>query len=89
MVIHVNITITGQVQRVGFRYHASKIASALKLCGTVQNLPDGSVYAEAEGPDALVEQFVKWCHHGPAYAHVEHVVCRNGLFKGYETFDII
>ncbi|MBR5565653.1 MAG: acylphosphatase [Roseburia sp.] len=40
----------GLVQGVGFRYETWMIAQKFGLTGFVQNLPDGSVYAEIQGP---------------------------------------
>jgi acylphosphatase len=88
MVVHVSIRITGYVQGVGFRYHARKIALALGLNGTVRNEPDGSVYAEVEGEQALVQQFIKWCHNGPALARVTDVSVTSGTFRGYDSFHV-
>jgi len=46
---HVNITVKGRVQGVGFRYSAMEAAEELGIKGFVRNMPDGSVYIEAEG----------------------------------------
>ena len=50
------IQVYGLVQGVFFRYTTRKIARNLGLTGIVKNLPNGSVYIEAEGPeDKLTE----------------------------------
>jgi len=67
---HVNIRVTGRVQNVGFRLAAQKAASERHVSGFVRNEPDGSVYIEAEGDDDDVDNFIKWCHHGPSWARV-------------------
>ena len=41
---------SGQVQHVGFRYTAFYLARSLELTGWVDNLPDGRVEMEAQGP---------------------------------------
>lgn len=46
-----SIIFTGLVQGVGFRYETWTIAQKLGLAGFVQNLSDGSVYAEIQGPE--------------------------------------
>jgi acylphosphatase len=88
MTTHVNINIYGRVQRIGFRYHALKTARSLGLTGFVCNKDDGSVYAEAEGEEAFVMQFIDWCRIGPSMAIVEEVRTEAGEFEGFETFEI-
>ena len=73
MIIRKRLHITGRVQGVAFR--ASTVATAweLGLSGWVANRADGSVEAVAEGDDAAVTALVRWCHHGPPAARVDHV----------------
>ena len=49
----------GQVQGVGFRYHASMAARGLGLTGWVRNEYDGSVTMEVQGPEALMAQMIQ------------------------------
>lgn len=42
---------SGIVQGVGFRYETWAIAEKIGLTGFVENLPDGTVYAEIQGPE--------------------------------------
>ncbi len=77
MLIGVGIRVSGRVQGVGFRYHTLKQASAFQVSGFVQNLPDGSVYIEAEGEPLQIEAFVEWCRQGPPYAWVEGLDVRS------------
>lgn len=44
------IIFSGTVQGVGFRYEAWLIAQKLNLTGFVQNLPNGDVLVEVQGP---------------------------------------
>jgi acylphosphatase len=88
MVIHLNIFVSGHVQRVGYRYHAQKIAAALGITGFVKNMPDGSVYIEAEGEQAILAQFIKWCREGPSMAKVDRVNTEQAPFKGFSAFEI-
>lgn len=46
-----SIIFSGMVQGVGFRYETWTIAQKLGLVGFVENLSDGSVYAEIQGPE--------------------------------------
>ena len=86
--VHMNITVTGKVQGVGFRFSARTIAQSLGLKGFVKNLYDGSVYLEAEGPDYKIEQLIHWCHQGPNYARVNNVRVEEGEVQGYSYFEI-
>ena len=73
MLVRKRLRITGRVQGVAF--HASTItaARALGLAGWVANCADGSVEAVAEGDEAGVAALIRWCHHGPPAARVDHV----------------
>ena len=52
------VYFTGQVQGVGFRYTARRVASRYPITGFVRNLPDGRVELMAEGTAADVERYV-------------------------------
>lgn len=66
-------TVFGRVQGVGFRYSAQHRARAIGLTGWVQNLPDGSVAALAEGSGEQVAEFREWLGHGPTFARVDRL----------------
>lgn len=85
---HFNITIRGKVQGVWYRASAQQQARLLGLTGFVQNLPDGGVYAEAEGAEPALLDFVKWCRRGPGLAKVEEVLITEGPVLGFEGFDV-
>jgi len=67
------IRVVGVVQGVAFRQSTVDEARRLGLAGSVRNLSDGSVEAEAEGSRAQVEALVRWCQRGPPSAQVERV----------------
>ena len=85
---HYNIKISGKVQGVFFRDSTKKKAQELGLSGFVRNEPDGSVYIEAEGDAALLEEFVAWCKHGPQLARVENIDIQEGDYVGFDAFVI-
>jgi acylphosphatase len=66
----VHLWISGLVQGVSFRYYTRQQANRLGLTGWVRNLSDGRVEVVAEGEDALLQDLVAWCHHGPPSAEV-------------------
>ena len=68
------LRITGNVQGVGFRYHAVAAAQRLGIRGWVRNRRDGSVEAEIVGDAEAVAAMIGWCRHGPPAARVAQVI---------------
>jgi acylphosphatase len=85
---HYNIHIAGKVQGVGFRYSARSMARMLNLTGFVKNMPNKSVYIEAEGKTDELNEYISWCRKGPEYAIVENVSYFEGAISGFTTFEI-
>ncbi|RZL98986.1 MAG: acylphosphatase [Sphingomonas sp.] len=80
------LVITGRVQGVFYRDWAVTTARALGVTGWVRNRADGSVEAQAEGPDAAVAAFVAACHAGPERAQVDGVETRAVADEGAAGF---
>jgi acylphosphatase len=78
------ITVSGRVQGVGFRYYTREMAKSLSIKGFVRNLPDGSVYIDAQGSNDALETFIQWCRSGPSRASVERIE-----FTYQETTDFV
>jgi acylphosphatase len=85
---HYNITISGRVQGVGFRYNARTIAQHFDIFGFVKNIPGNKVYIEAEGTENKLIEFIAWCHKGPDFAHIENVDLKPGEMKYFNSFEI-
>jgi len=68
-----HLTISGQVQGVGFRYALADEARARALRGWVRNRRDGTVEAIIAGADADVEALITWARRGPPSACVTGV----------------
>ena len=88
MNVHYRIEVYGKVQGVYFRASAREKAIGLGLNGWVANRPDGSVYAEVEGPQPAVEAFIAWCQSGPPQAVVHRVQTQEGEWIGFPEFTI-
>jgi acylphosphatase len=84
----VEITVTGRVQNVGFRYYTHKTAVELGIKGFVKNRPDGTVYIEAEGEEGSLASFIAWCHRGPAWARVDDVQIHEQPVQDYTGFSV-
>ena len=78
--------IYGRVQGVGFRYYTNKKAIELGISGFVRNLPDGSVYIEADGEPDQLEIFINWCYEGPSWARVTDVQRQYTPPNGFDNF---
>lgn len=74
---HLNITVKGKVQNVGFRFYTNKKAVELGIKGYVKNMPDGSVYIEAEADEVTLDHFVLWCKKGPSWARVDELLIQD------------
>ena len=83
------IQISGQVQGVGFRYFARKIAVGMPLDGFVRNDADGTVTIVVEASEAVLNGFLNAVSVGPAEAEVEDVeVTMSMAFGGFEGFSV-
>ena len=85
---HLNITIKGRVQRVGFRFCTMEAAYKYGVTGVVMNKDDNSIYIEAEGEPKEMDDFLEWCRSGPLGAKVEEVTYVEGELKEFTSFEI-
>ncbi len=86
---HLNITLTGKVQQVGFRFTAMEVAHRHDIRGIVMNSGSNMVYIEAEGKPDDLDMFLKWCARGPLGARVDKVEVAEAGLKDYTRFDIM
>ena len=79
------ITISGRVQRVGFRACVRKIATDLSVTGTVHNLPDGRVLVYATGEPMILEKFISMVYGCPraVIRDVKHAEIPARAFEGF------
>ena len=85
---HYNLKITGDVQGVGLRYSSKIKADELNICGFIKNLPDGSVYLEAEGEEKDLKKFLDYCPRGYSSARVDDVQVEENNLRNYTNFTI-
>lgn len=84
----VEITITGRVQKVGFRACIKKIASDLSVTGRVWNQPDGHVQVFATAEMIILEKFISMLYGCPR-AVIRDVKVSEIPFRTFEDFSII
>ena len=65
--------VSGDVQGVGFRFFAQRVAARHQVTGYVRNLPDGRVEILAEGTLESIEGFKHDIAAGPQHARVAQV----------------
>ena len=58
MLSRVHIIIDGEVQGVGYRYFAVRLANSLGIVGWVLNRHDGCVEIDAEGEKSVLERYI-------------------------------
>lgn len=88
MKIHKNLYISGKVQGVFYRKSTKEEADELGITGYVMNMPDGSVYAEAEGEESDISKFIAWCHIGSAAAKVTEIKVETAELADFPDFQI-
>ncbi|MBN1337796.1 MAG: acylphosphatase [Bacteroidales bacterium] len=86
---HINISIRGRVQNVGFRFSCMEAAYKTGITGFVKNRRDGTLYIEAEGTPENIEKFIQWCSKGPIWAKVHDVHLSEGELQHFKSFEII
>ncbi len=73
----VHVTISGQVQGVGFRAWTERQALSRGLSGWVCNRRGGSVEAVFAGEVEIVESMLAACRVGPSRARVNSVIVKD------------
>jgi acylphosphatase len=76
------------VQGVFYRAFTQKEAQRLDLKGFVRNQSNGDVYIEAEGEEAVLEEFISWCRTGSPKSIVKEVSVNESGLKKYTEFNI-
>lgn len=86
----VEIIVKGDVQKVGYRDEAQKIARSLDIKGYVENLRDGNVLIVCEGEKKNMDEFLEKIRIKKHFIDVKEVnVTKESDYSGeFEYFDI-
>jgi DNA ligase D-like protein (predicted 3'-phosphoesterase) len=84
----IRAVIRGSVQGVFFRDSTVKKAQELGIFGWVRNADDGTVSVHAEGPEAAVDELVRFLGEGPPKARVDEVEVEEAKVEGHEQFAV-
>ncbi|ADR18199.1 acylphosphatase [Calditerrivibrio nitroreducens] len=68
-----NLRVYGRVQGVGFRAYVLNKARELGLAGFVKNMPDGTVFIDAQGEEEALNKLIEYVKIGPSMSRVEKV----------------
>jgi acylphosphatase len=85
-----HLYISGNVQGVGFRWHAERVARHIGgLTGFVRNLDDGRVEVVVEGDETLLRQFENGLKEGALGRNIERVETVDEPYTGeFSDFSI-
>ncbi len=87
--VKAEITVSGLVQGVGFRYFVYSKAQNLELNGYTKNLFTGKVETVVEGEKYLVEELIDYIKIGPSRSHVKLCFVNWFEYKNeYKIFEI-
>lgn len=82
------VQISGRVQGVSYRAWTQRAARRHGVNGWVRNMPDGTVLAHLEGPQAAVKGLINDLRSGPSLASVTNIEQDTAAPEGAETFEI-
>lgn len=78
----VKMTISGRVQRVGYRRWVQKIAMKYNISGSVKNEDNGDVTVIAYAEDDKIQKLIKECYRGPLLARVDNIAIKEVAENG-------
>jgi acylphosphatase len=83
-----SVLLSGKVQQVGFRYYVYRLACELGVKGFVKNMPNGSVFIEAEAEDHVMDVFLEHCKKGSPQSIVNGFEAKQQKVKNFNDFKI-
>jgi len=84
-----NILITGNVAKVGFRYFIKQRAAKFNIIGNVRYKTPNSIFVEACGKPDELDEFLKYCRLGVPFSEIEKIEVSETQLKDYQTFEVI
>lgn len=84
----VDVTVSGRVQRVGFRAYTKKNALMLGVKGYVENTGDGKVHAVLEGDEHQIDKLLELIRHGPVTSEVRDIKITEIGHSGFRGFEV-
>lgn len=85
---HFNLTLTGKLKNIGFRFTAMQAAYKYGVTGFTRIKSNGAIYIEVEGEDENLNNFLNWCKTGPVGAVIENMETIEAELKDFTAFDI-
>lgn len=83
------LSISGDVQGVGFRAGVYRTAIRFQVRGQVRNDDDGTVEVILQGPKTNVDNVIDWCRIGPPTARVQAVKIDRVELDPFDGFKIL
>ena len=80
--VRITLTVTGEVQAVGFRYRTLQHALRLGVRGIAENRVDGSVHIIAEGSPDAVDALLGFLRSPEAPGSVRHIDVQRSAATG-------
>lgn len=84
----IDITLTGKLYKSGFRFYILEKGVSLGIKGYVKYLNKVDIFVHAEGPEAVLKEFIQWCEKGLLSCKVESIDVSEAEFGNYTHFDI-
>ena len=89
MKVQYELTISGRVQGVGYRYFAAQKANEMGITGWVKNAIDGSVIVVAQGIEEEIETFIDYLYIGPTRSRVDQISkVKFNTLSDFNTFSV-
>ena len=89
MKVQYELTISGRVQGVGYRYFAAQKANEMGITGWVKNAVDGSVIVVAQGIEEEIETFIDYLYIGPTRSRVDQISkVKFNTLSDFNTFSV-
>lgn len=89
MLVQYEITISGRVQGVGYRYFTVQKANEIGVTGWVRNSVDGGVIIIAQGIEAEIKTFIDYLYIGPTRSRVDKIsTCVMQITSIFDSFSV-